>query len=49
MLPRSWRKSFNSGIVKPTKKRFCTECTDKLPCNGCVIIKLKKIKNSELN
>ena len=29
MLPKSWKKSFNSGINIPTKMRFCNECNDK--------------------
>ena len=33
MLPRSWRKSFDSGIIIPTKKRFCNECNDKKLCD----------------
>ena len=28
-LPKSWKKSFNNGVVKPTKMRFCNECKDK--------------------
>ena len=27
MLPKSWKKSFKSGVVIPTKKRFCKECS----------------------
>ena len=27
-LPKSWKKSFDSGIFIPTKMRFCNECND---------------------
>ena len=37
MLPRSWKKSFDSGIIIPTKMRFCNECNDKEICNKCNI------------
>ena len=33
MLPRSWKKSFDSGIIIPTKMRFCNECDVKKLCN----------------
>ena len=29
LLPKSWKKSFDSGIIILTKIRFCNECTDK--------------------
>ena len=35
MLPRSWKKSFGSGIIIPTKMRFCNDCNDKIMCNRC--------------
>ena len=35
MLPRSWKKSFDSGIVTSKKMRFCNECNDKKMCNKC--------------
>ena len=35
ILPRSWKKSFDSGIVLPRKLRFCNECNDKTLCNKC--------------
>ena len=35
MLPKSWKKLFNSGVIIPAKMRFCNECTDKLTCNNC--------------
>ena len=36
MLPRSWKKSFDSGIIIPKKMRFCNECNDKEMCNKCI-------------
>ena len=36
MLPRSWKKSFGSGIILPTKMRFCNECNDNKMCNKCI-------------
>ena len=35
MLPRSWKKSFDSGIIIPTKMRFCNECNDNKMCVKC--------------
>ena len=35
MLPRSWKKSFDNGIIIPTKMRFCKECNDKKMCHKC--------------
>ena len=35
MLPRLWKKSFNNGIIKPTKKRQCNECIDGILCTTC--------------
>ena len=35
MLPKSWEKSFNNGIVIPTKVRFCNQCNDKIICDMC--------------
>ena len=26
MLPRSWKKSFNNGVIIPTKMRQCNDC-----------------------
>ena len=28
MLPRSWKKSFNNGIIIPTKMRRCDICNE---------------------
>ena len=35
MLPRSWKKSFNSGVIIPKKMRFCNKCDDKKLCDRC--------------
>ena len=35
MLPRSWKKTFNKGIVIPTKIRQCNECKDGMLCTTC--------------
>ena len=35
MLPRSWKKSFDSGIIIPRKMRFCNKCNEKELCKKC--------------
>ena len=35
MLPRSWKKSFNNGIVIPTKMRQCNACKNGILCTTC--------------
>ena len=35
MLPRSWKKPFNNGIVIPTKMRHCNACEDGILCVTC--------------
>ena len=35
MLTRSWRKSFNSGVVIAAKMRFCNECSKEKCCDRC--------------
>ena len=35
LLPKIWKKSFDSGLIIPTKMRFCNECKDKKVCNKC--------------
>ena len=35
MLPRSWKKSFNYGIVIPTKMRHCNTCKHGILCITC--------------
>ena len=36
MLPRSWKKSFNIGIVIPVKMRRCNECKDGILGKKCI-------------
>ena len=35
MLPKSWKKSFDNGIIIPAKMRFCNKCNDKKLCDIC--------------
>ena len=28
LLPKSWKNSFNNGVIIPTKMRFCKECNN---------------------
>ena len=35
LLPKSWKKSFDSGIIIPTKMRFCNECDVEILCMTC--------------
>ena len=35
MLPRSWKKSFDNGIVIPVKMKRCNECKGKILCDEC--------------
>ena len=35
MLPRSWKKSLDSGLIIPAKMRFCNECNDLKMCDKC--------------
>ena len=30
ILPRSWKKSFNNGVIIPTKMRQCNACKDEI-------------------
>ena len=32
MLPRFWKKSFNNGVILPTKMRQCNACKDGILC-----------------
>ena len=48
MLPRSWKKSFDSGIIIPKKMRFCNKCNDKEMCNKCNN-QINEIKEFEAN
>ena len=35
MLPRSWRKSFDNGVIIPTIMRQCNACKDGILCATC--------------
>ena len=35
MLPRSWKKSFNNGVIIPKRMRFCNECSVEKTCDKC--------------
>ena len=35
MLPRSWKKSFENGVIIPTKMRQCNSCKDGILCTTC--------------
>ena len=35
MLPRSWKKSFDNGVIIPKKMRFCKKCNDIKMCDIC--------------
>ena len=35
MLPRSWKKLFNNGVIIPTKMRQCNGCKDGILCVTC--------------
>ena len=48
MLPRSWKNSFESGLIVPTKMRFCDGCNDKKVCNKCNI-QINENKEFEAN
>ena len=48
MLPRSWKKSFNNGIVIPTKKRQCNECKNEILCTKCSLL-INENKEFEAN
>ena len=37
MLPRSWKISFNNGVIIPTKMRQCNACKDGILCATCNI------------
>ena len=47
MLPRSWKKSFDSGIIIPAGMRYCNECIDKKCALNVKIISMK-IRSSKL-
>ena len=48
ILPKSWKKSFNIGIVIPAKMRRCDKCGGKILCATCNI-QINEIKEFEVN
>ena len=48
MLPKSWIKSFNNGIVIPAKMRGCDDCRGKILCVTCNN-QINEIKEFEAN
>ena len=36
ILPRSWKKSFENGVIIPTKMRQCNSCKDGILCSTCI-------------
>ena len=50
MLPKCWKKSFNSRVMIPTKMRFYNKGNDKITCKRCNSqIKQKKEFETNLN
>ena len=35
VLPKSWKQSFDNGVVIPAKMRFCNECSKEKYCDSC--------------
>ena len=48
ILPRSWKKSFENGVIIPTKMRQCNVCKDGLLCSTCNN-QINEIKEFEAN
>ena len=48
MLPRTWKKLFNSGVIIPTKLRFCNERNNENCCDRCNN-QITEIKEFEAN
>ena len=49
-FPLSWKKSFDSGVIIPTKTRNCNECNDNELCEDCDLkIRQKKKFQHNLN
>ena len=48
MLPRSWKKSFDNGVIIPTKMRQCIACKDGILCITCNT-KINENKEFEAN
>ena len=36
LSPKNWKKSSDSGIIIPTKMRFCNECSGERMCDKCI-------------
>ena len=47
-FPLSWKKSFEAGVVIPTRDRFCNKCSDDYICEDCES-KTKQYKEFEAN
>ena len=48
ILPRSWKKSFENGVIFPTKTRQCNVCKDGILCSTCNI-QINENKEFEAN
>ena len=50
MLPKSWKKSFDIGVIIPKNMRFCNECSIEKTCNKCNnIVNENKALEAKLN
>ena len=47
-FPLSWKKSFESGVIIPSKDRFCDKCENDILCQYCEL-KIKQVKEFESN
>ena len=47
-FPLSWKKSFESGVIIPSKTRDCMICKESILCEECKL-KTKQIKEFEAN
>ena len=47
-FPLSWKESFESGVVIPTKDRYCQKCLKDILCECCEL-KTKELKEFEAN
>ena len=44
LLAKIWRKSFDSGMIIPTKKRFCNKCNNQINENEEFEANLNELK-----
>ena len=48
MFPRSWKKSFNNGVIILVKMRWCNSCNVEKLCNKCnnqkLLLETKNLK-----